>query len=478
MPGPLDERSARRATNSVGRLLLRVVRRHASALGDGPLVLAVSGGADSLAMLFAAVSVRRALGRELVVAHFSHGIRKRAEKGEAALVRRVARRFELTLVREQGAAGSAEASAREARYAFLSRVASTYGASAVLTAHTQDDQAETLLLRLTRGTGLRGAGAIRELSQRAIVGERLTLLRPLLAASGGATQSVCAEWDVTPASDGSNRSVRYARNRVRWRVLGELALINPDVRGSLAAFAEQAQADDALLTQYARDAVAGDERREIDFVCWSTRTLAGLPAPLLARVLQAAWASLRGEGAVLARTKISAVGRIIAGRTGLVELAGGGTVMVEQERVTMRLIGVAATVFAAVDLAIPGTMVAGDWQVTAQAEAGAGADGDVDGDGLRVTLDADAVGVGVCVRPRARGDRFQPLGMPTDVRLQDVLVNAKVPRSLRDGLPLVVGDRGIAWVPGVRIAEWAKVTPETRRVVTFEARSLVGGLGL
>ena len=90
----------------------------------------------------------------------------------------------------------------------------------------------------------------------------------------------------------------------------------------------------------------------------------------------------------------------------------------------------------------------------------------------------DAVGVGVCVRPRARGDRFQPLGMPTDVRLQDVLVNAKVPRSLRDGLPLVVGDRGIAWVPGVRIAEWAKVAPETRRVVTFEARSLVGGLGL
>jgi tRNA(Ile)-lysidine synthase len=473
MAAPLDERAARRATNSVGRLLLRVVRGHAPALDDGPLVLAVSGGADSLAMLFAAVNVRRALGRELVVAHFSHGIRKRAEQGEAALVRRVARRFDLTLAHEQGAAGSAEASAREARYAFLSRVASTHGASAVLTAHTQDDQAETLLLRLTRGTGLRGAGAIRELSQRTIAGERLTLLRPLLAASRGATQSVCAEWEVTPASDGSNRSVRYARNRVRRRVLGELAQINPDVRGSLAAFAEQAQADEALLAQYARDAVAGDERRGRDDVRWSTRTLAGLPAPLLARVLQAAWASLRGEGVVLARTRINAIGRIIKGRTGLVELTGGGTVMVEQDLVTMRSTGVTATVFAAVDLAIPGAVIVSDWQVTAQPVAGA----QDDGDAWRVALDADAVGVGVCVRPRARGDRFQPLGMPTEVRLQDVLVNAKVPRSLRDGLPLVVGDRGIAWVPGVRIAEWAKVTPETRRVVAFEVRSLVDGLG-
>jgi tRNA(Ile)-lysidine synthase len=352
-------------------------------------------------------------------------------------------------------------------------VASAHHASAVLTAHTQDDQAETLLLRLTRGTGLRGAGAVRELSHRRIDGARVTLLRPLLTASREATLATCVEWDVTPASDGSNRSMRYARNRVRRRVLAELAQINPDVRAALAAFASYAQADDDLLERLARDAVAGDELRGSDGVRWSTATLSGLPAPLLARVLQAAWASLRGEGAVLARTKITAVGRIIAGRAGVVELAGGGTVMVEQDRVTMRSVAVAAQTFAPEDLAIPGTVVVGAWQVTAQTGAGATEDGDA----WRVTLDADAVGDVVCVRSRARGDRFQPLGMANDVRLQDVLVNAKVPRSERDGWPLVVGERGIAWVPGVRIAEWAKVTPQTRRMVAFEAKRLVDGLG-
>ena len=94
-------------------------------------------------------------------------------------------------------------------------------------------------------------------------------------------------------------------------------------------------------------------------------------------------------------------------------------------------------------------------------------------DPLRVAIDADAVGVVLCVRPRLRGDRFQPLGMASEVRLQDVLVNANVRRTQRDGLPLVVGDRGTAWVVGVRIAEWAKVTPTTRRVVEFAATRLV-----
>lgn len=457
------------ATGKLAQLLIRVVRRHASTLADGPLVLAVSGGPDSLAMLFAAVTAGRGLRREVVVAHFSHGMRHRAERGEAALVRRVARRFDLAQAHEQGAVGRSEASARDARYAFLARVASEYGGSAVLTAHTQDDQAETLLLRLIRGSGLRGAGAVRELSHRAIDGQRVALLRPLLTASRGDTLAACSEWDVKPASDGTNRSLRFARNRVRHRVLDELAQINPQVRAALATFARNAQADEDLLASLARDVVAGDERRESAGVTWSTRVLASLPEPLLARVVQAAWASLRGEGAAMARTKIDAVRRVIARGTGSVELIGGARVIVEQSRVTMSRATVAAPTFAALDLPIPGMVSAGGWRVTARVvEALVAFD-----DPLRVMIDADAVGAVLCVRPRLRGDRFQPLGMASEVRLQDVLVNAKVHRTQRDGLPLVVGDRGIAWVAGVRIAEWAKVTPNTRRVVEFAATRLV-----
>ena len=231
------------ATLRLGQLVLRVVRRNDSKLADGPLVLAVSGGTDSLAMLLATATVRESLGREIVVAHFSHGLRKSAEKREAALVRRIARELGLPLEHEQAETGRSEASARNARYAFFGRVASSRGAALIATAHTLNDQSETLLLRLTRGTGLRGAGAIREFSRRQLGqtnGEQLTLLRPTLGATRADTEEVCAEWELKPASDGTNRSVRYARNRVRRRVLPELAQINPDAGGALAAFAATA----------------------------------------------------------------------------------------------------------------------------------------------------------------------------------------------------------------------------------------------
>lgn len=117
-------------------------------------------------------------------------------------------------------------------------------------------------------------------------------------------------------------------------------------------------------------------------------------------------------------------------------------------------------------LAVPGVTHAGPWVATVSA----GAPGELDpaavtGKGWRAALDADAAGAGLRLRARVRGDRFQPLGLKEPVRLQDVLVNAKVPRGERDDLPLVVSDRGIAWVPGVRVAQWAVVTAATRRVV-------------
>ena len=93
---------------------------------------------------------------------------------------------------------------------------------------------------LLRGSGLRGAGAVREMTAREADGMPLTLLRPLLEATRGDTEAVCAEWDVTPASDGTNRSLRYARNRIRRRVLPYLETINPAVRKALAAFADEA----------------------------------------------------------------------------------------------------------------------------------------------------------------------------------------------------------------------------------------------
>ena len=463
-----------RATAKLARAILAALRAHEDRLRGGPLVLAVSGGADSLALLLAAASLSPRRRPELVVAHFSHGLRPSAEKREAALVRRAAAACGFPLTHSSGASGPTEAHARDGRYAFLASVAHAGGARAVATAHTEDDQAETVLLRLTRGAGLRGAAAMAEIGPWPSDEEKdLLLLRPLLGVPRSLTERACEEAGVRPARDGSNRNVRFARNRVRRRVLPELERINPSVRSLLAGFALSARDDDALLAALAADAVAGAERRSDGAVSWPRGAMAGLPLPLFARVAQDAFRRVRVAPAALSRARVTAMHRLAAeSHGGELALGGGVRFVVEQETCRIAMPALPPAQLSAVPLTTPGTTAFGGWELTAELTARP-LDGPI-ADPWQAWLDADVVSGGLCVRAPARGDRFQPLGMDEGVRLQDVLVNAKVPRSSRASLPLVASRQGIAWVPGVRIAHWARVTPDTRRVLVLTAQPAHG----
>lgn len=309
------------ATRRAAMAMRRAIARREERLGGGPLLLAVSGGADSMAMLLACAEIGERLRKRMTAAHFAHGLRPSADRRERAAVRRAAESLGVPFVSGAGQSPRDEAGARDARYRFLAQAAAGC-AAAVLTAHTQDDQAETALLRLARGSGLRGAGAIREYSERNVDGLPLVLLRPMLRVSRADTEAVCAEAGVRPARDATNRSPRYARNRMRLRVLPELAYVNPNVRAALAGFAERAAQDDALLDQLARDAVSAVEERSPSSVRWPKGALRSLPAPLFARVLEAAWRALRGDGATLGHEKIAQAARVVA-RGGRLSLGKG-----------------------------------------------------------------------------------------------------------------------------------------------------------
>lgn len=309
------------ATRRAAMAMRRAIARREERLGGGPLLLAVSGGADSMAMLLACAEIGERLRKRMTAAHFAHGLRPSADRRERAAVRRAAESLGVPFVSGAGQSPRDEAGARDARYRFLAQAAAGC-AAAVLTAHTQDDQAETALLRLARGSGLRGAGAIREYSERNVDGLPLVLLRPMLRVSRADTEAVCAEAGVRPARDATNRSPRYARNRMRLRVLPELAYVNPNVRAALAGFAERAAQDDALLDQLARDAVSAVEERSPSSVRWPKGALRSLPAPLFARVLEAAWRALRGDGATLGHEKIAQAARVVA-RGGRLSLSKG-----------------------------------------------------------------------------------------------------------------------------------------------------------
>ena len=476
----------RPATDRAAHAVAAALRRHARAVGDGPLIIAVSGGADSLALLLALA----ACGVETeppVVARFAHGLRPRADRKEAALVRAAA--AALGWAFEEGAEDAAahakrtgasiEEAARELRYAFLAETAASHSATAVLTAHTLDDQAETVLLRLTRGSGLRGAAGMREWSVRSAGGRPLRLLRPFLTVPRADTEAVCAEQGATPASDATNRALRYARNRIRHRTLDELARVNPDVRRALARFAQAARADDDYLAQAARAAIRGDERRGPGWVQWRRPALAALPWPLFVRVVESAWAHVRGGGAALSNAQLAAVRTLTdAGSEGGEAALGGGRFVVEQTLCRLDAVPYAGGPARAngrvplppMLLAVPGTAQLGRWLIEARLGRPS-ATAETPGRWSAV-VDAEALVGPAYVRFRRPGDRFQPLGMAQTARLQDVLVGARVPREVRADLPLVDTYGGTAWVCGVRIADWAKVTDATQRVLTLEARRL------
>lgn len=203
-----------------------------------PLGLAVSGGPDSLALLLLA---HAALPGQIAVASINHGLRPEAA-GEVALVERITqeRGIPFTALTVTLAPGNVQAQARAARYAALAEWAAARGLGAVATAHHADDQAETLLMRLNRGSGLAGLAGVRAVSR--IAGSEVTLLRPLLGWRKAELADVVAEADITPALDPSNANPDFDRARLRAQISATDWLDPAQIAASAAHLAEGWQA--------------------------------------------------------------------------------------------------------------------------------------------------------------------------------------------------------------------------------------------
>ncbi len=307
----------------------------AFAADAAPLLVACSGGPDSSAALVAVARSReRAGGGEVVAATFDHGLRPSSEtKADRAAVEALAARLGLRCL-----AGSArtplaasEAAAREARYRWLGGVAREIGAVAGVAGHTLDDQAETVLLRLTRGTGLAGAAGMADAAPWPVAIEEeearppLRLLRPLLGMRRGEIEGDLdalglAALGLEPRIDPSNELLTFDRNRVRRRVLPQLRRLNPRVEEALAGFANRARRDDEALGAWAKAEAVRLVRFDGATALIERRGLGALPEAVSTRVLRDAAARL---GLVLHAGQLEALLRI-AGRGGArLDLAGG-----------------------------------------------------------------------------------------------------------------------------------------------------------
>jgi tRNA(Ile)-lysidine synthase len=310
----------------VGRLAspvaaIRLAVRAVLTSQPGPVLVACSGGADSLALAAAVAFVAPRVGVPAGLVTVDHGLQAGSDR-RAADVAAWARTaglapVQIATVDVAGRAGGPEAAAREARYAALTDVARAHGAS-VLLGHTRDDQAETVLLALARGAGPRGLAGMPARREAAGV----TLLRPLLGIGRADTRKACAALGLSPWADPHNTDERYARARVRADALPALvAALGPAVVDNLARTASLLAADTAALDALAASALAAARAGP----GLTVSALAALPTAIRTRVLHAWARELGAAGAALSHRHVVALDALVVDwhGQGVTRLPGG-----------------------------------------------------------------------------------------------------------------------------------------------------------
>jgi len=422
-------------------------------------VVMVSGGADSAC---AAAGLARVLGAERVHAsHVNYGLREGAADGEAAARRLCAAlRIDLHVLRPKELPdGNLQAAARAVRYEAAARLRERTGAEVVVTGHTRTDVAETAIYRLASSPGSR---ALLGLSPR-----NGRVIRPLLGIGRDRIRALALAAGLPFADDETNADPGFARNRIRAQVLPVLRDVNPSAEPNIAETRAELAEEAALLERVVLEALedAGAGAGEVSI---SAAALAAWEPALQRLALRALAERAAGRQVSLGRGRALEIARLAARpEGGAIDLGGGLRAICESGTVGFSAPLVeAAPAPTAVALGLPGLARLGDWEVRAELHPGpvepAGPD--------LATLDATTIGDGLEVRTWRHGDRIRPLGMRGTKTLGDLFTDSKVPRSMRDSLPVVTIGGDVAWVAGVAVSEDFRLAPTTDRVAVLSAR--------
>ncbi len=458
------------------------------------VVVAVSGGPDSLALMHLLREMRRDFGWELHVAHLHHGIRGTDADEDALFVQEHANAWGLPfhLAHEDvpalaKASGMAlEEAARQARYRFLARVARSVGADRIALGHHLDDQVETVLMHFIRGSGLAGLrgmlplAPMAEMRLDAIPGEPpetagLWLARPLLTVPHDDLVAYCHEHGLEPRFDRSNLDTTYFRNRLRHELIPTLETYNPRVREiiarSAAIFADDYDLLHSIMLEAWPHVVVGESPEGIVLALDAWRSL----HPAMQRaVLREAIHRLRRSLRNINWAHVENARRVaLRGETGTeATLPDGLRLLVEYGRI--RIGGEGGTseevpqLDAELRLEVPGMTVFpdGEWAVDVEIVSREALPSPWPDDPWQAWLDADGIRLPLTLRPRGAGDRFRPLGMRGSAKVGEFMINVKLPARWRDRWPLLVDASGrVLWIPGYRPSDEAKVTPKTRQAV-------------
>jgi tRNA(Ile)-lysidine synthase len=462
--------------------------KHCLLLPQKPLLVAVSGGPDSLYLLDALWR----LGFSLVVAHLDHQLRS-SSGSEADTVRQAAneRGIEFILGHQDVHAladdygFSIEEAAREARYRFLFAQATQIGAQAVAVGHSADDQVETVLMHLLRGAGLSGLKGMPYRQLPNAWSQDIPLVRPLLGVWRDEIWEYINENNLMPVIDESNLDTRFYRNRLRHELIPYLENYNPRLRQSIWRMADVSAGDHESLEMLVDDIWPECVRQAgRTFVEFKASALRDQPLGLQRRLLLRGIALLRPG---LRDVDYASIERALdfletPSRSSQIDLIAGLRLNMDSDALWLttwesglppgdwpQVRGSEALV-----LAIPGaSLLSGGWQIRSE-QVNMPADLSTvleNSDPYQAWLDLDQLKTPLIVRSRRPGDRFQPLGMGGhSIKISDFMINARLPRQARAHWPLVLSGSEIAWLPGFRVGHPFRIRETTLRLAHLVLR--------
>jgi len=469
---------ARRATTLEQRVLRFIQEQKLVSRGQ-KLLVAVSGGPDSVCLLHVLFKLRKELGIGLHVAHLDHQLRGDDSRADARYVADLAHRLDIPATIEQRDVAtyqtqhriSPEEAAREVRYAFLAQVAEPIGTDRAAVGHTVDDHIETILMHLIRGSGTRGLRGLQPLNLWQSSDNNLTVIRPLLQISREETAEYCHQHRLMPRIDASNLSLSPLRNRIRLELLPLLRSYNSQVAEALLRTARIATDDLAFLDEEASRLWSEIAQKQENTVILDKERFRQSPPALKRHLLRASIENLAGNLMDIEARHIEEVIDALDKPAGkIIDLPEGLTFSVEYDKYLLGSDPAALSPFPVLEaefpLKIPGKTQPAGWKVEAEiinpelmAEKA---------NEFTAYFDLDKVGDEVTVRRRKPGDRFQPLGMSQPKKLNEFMIDAKIPRAWRQRVPVVCSPKHILWAVGWRIDERAKVTEATKQVLCLK----------
>lgn len=459
------------------------IKNHRMFSAGERVLVAVSGGPDSITLLDVLSRLAAELGISLGVAHLNHGLRDDRSDGDARFVATVAAERKLPFFGDRADVYefhrrhrlSVEDAGRRLRYAFYNKVAREHGWDKTALGHQLDDNAESVLMFMLRGSGLRGLAGIPPVREGKFV-------RPLIGCTRDDIMAYIHSRRLGYRTDASNLDLRHRRNRIRHQLIPDLRTYNPRIIYNLAKLAEITRADDQWLDSISRSWLEQwAEKNNGKGIRLPLAELAGIPVAAQRRLYRLAYEFLKGDLIRLSFDHVAAIaGLVQKGHTGKgVDLPGDVRVTIVSQFIEFRKDA----------RRNKGAKSDRDRRISYQYFLEAPGEIRLEAIGARLTcllmehfhrsdmlaadaqtayMDAEKARFPMVIRNMQPGDRFRPLGLEGSQKIKKYFIDRKVDRRDRHRYPVLLSRGKIIWLAGQRVDERVKVTPATGRVLRLE----------